>query len=58
MSFRLTHPLPEKCIVAVSGGVDSLSALHFLRQVEGRVASVIHINHSSGVFSEESEALV
>lgn len=58
MSFRLTHPLPEKCIVAVSGGVDSLAALHFLSRVEGRVERVIHVNHASGVFSQDAEELV
>lgn len=58
MNFRLTHPLPKRCIVAVSGGVDSLSALHFLSQVEGRVDRVIHINHASGSFAQEAESLV
>jgi len=58
MNFKLTHPLPEKCIVAVSGGVDSLSALHFLNRVEGRVQRVIHVNHATGVFSQDSEKLV
>ncbi len=58
MNFSLTHPLPERCVVAVSGGIDSLSVLHFLRRVEGRVASVIHVNHASGDFAEEAEVLV
>ena len=58
MNFKLTHGLPEKCIVAVSGGVDSLSALHFLNRVEGRVERVIHVNHATGVFAQDAEALV
>jgi tRNA(Ile)-lysidine synthase len=58
MGFRFTHPLPEKCMVAVSGGVDSMSALHFLSQVEGRIKRVIHVNHDTGDFAEDAEALV
>ena len=58
MNFKLTHPLPERCIVAVSGGIDSMSILHFLNKVDGRVAGVIHVNHASGEFSEEAEVLV
>ena len=58
MNFKLTHPLPERCIVAVSGGVDSLAIFHFLNKVDGRVAGVIHVNHASGEFSEEAETLV
>lgn len=58
MNFKLTHELPENCIVAVSGGVDSLSALHFLNRVEGRVKRVIHVNHATGVFAQDAESLV
>lgn len=58
MNFQLTHPLPERCMVAVSGGVDSMSVLHFLSQIEGRVDSVVHVNHSSGDFAERAEKLV
>ncbi len=58
MNFKLTHPLPKKCIVAVSGGIDSIFALHFLNKIPGRVARVIHVNHASGAFAEEAEELV
>lgn len=58
MSFKLTHPLPDKCLVAVSGGVDSMVALHWLNQVPGRVAGVVHINHSTGRFADQAEELV
>lgn len=47
MSFKLTHPLPEKCLVAVSGGVDSMGALHWLSQKPGRVQGVVHVNHGT-----------
>jgi tRNA(Ile)-lysidine synthase len=46
MLFELTHPLPEKVAVAVSGGVDSMSALHWLHRGK-KVAHVLHINHGT-----------
>jgi tRNA(Ile)-lysidine synthase len=55
---KLTHPLPKQCIVAVSGGVDSVAALHFLSQVKSRVTGVIHINHATGQFADDAEELV
>lgn len=58
MNFQLTHSLPRRCLVAVSGGVDSVSALHWLSQLEGRVAGVIHVNHNTGEFSREAEGFV
>lgn len=58
MSFRLIYPLPEKCLVAVSGGVDSMAALNFLAKVDGRVASVIHIHHNTGEFADRAMAHV
>lgn len=58
MSFKLTFPLPEKCLVAVSGGVDSMAALNFLAKIDGRVASVIHIHHNTGEFADRAMAHV
>ena len=58
MEFELTHPLPTVCSVAVSGGVDSMAALHFLNQVPGRVHSVVHVHHNTGRFADEALALV
>lgn len=47
MSFQLTHKLPKECLVAVSGGIDSIVALHWLNQVRGRVRGVVHLHHNS-----------
>lgn len=58
MGFQLTHPLPKSCLVAVSGGVDSVAALHWLHQVRGRVKGLVHLNHNTGAFAEEAENLV
>ena len=55
MSFKLTHPLPERCLVAVSGGVDSLSALHWLSRTQGRVVKAVHVNHGSGAFANSAQ---
>lgn len=58
MKFRLTHELPKKCLVAVSGGVDSVSALHWLNRKSDRVEGVIHVNHNTGAFAESAQKTV
>lgn len=58
MSFRLTHVLPRRCVVAASGGVDSTVALYWLSRVQDRVAKVVHVNHASGAFAESAQAQV
>jgi len=55
MSFKLTHALPEKCLVAVSGGIDSSAALHWLNKKEGRVQGVVHMYHNTGAWSKVAE---
>ncbi|MHA2280024.1 MAG: tRNA lysidine(34) synthetase TilS [Promethearchaeota archaeon] len=46
--FKLTHPLPAKYWVAVSGGVDSMSALHWLtKPSRGGLLGIIHIDHGT-----------
>jgi len=42
--MQIITPLPNKCIIACSGGVDSVFALHFLSRSK-REISLIHINH-------------
>ena len=63
MLFQLTHPLPDKCYVAVSGGADSMAALHFLlsgtyRARSNRVVGIIHVNHGTGFYADEAQRLV
>ena len=62
MLFKLTHPLPEKVLVAVSGGVDSMAALHWLRRgAKNRVCGIVHVNHGppgDDLFADRAEALV
>lgn len=60
--FKFTHPLPDKYLVACSGGVDSMSALHFLTRPanikSNRFRGVIHFNHKTGDFANNSQHLV
>lgn len=56
--FHLTNPLPKNCFVAVSGGIDSMFALHWLNRRPGRVVGIVHINHVTGPFSYQAEKLV
>ena len=58
--FRLTHKLPERFWVAVSGGVDSMAALHWLNTPSNRSRfnGVIHINHGTGEYADSAFRLV
>lgn len=59
--FKLVHPLPEKCIVACSGGVDSMSVLHWLtknKTSKNRVKNVVYVHHNTGVFADRCLNLV
>lgn len=63
MLFQLTHPLPYRCYVAVSGGADSMAALHFLlnstwKGHSRRVVGIIHVNHGTGFYADEAQRLV
>lgn len=62
MLFKLTHPLPEKVLVAVSGGPDSVAAFHWLWSPRhDRVAGIVHVNHGPpdpNGFPDSAEKLV
>lgn len=53
--ITLQGKLPRKLYVAVSGGVDSIAALHFLSR--NHDVTVLHINHNEGN-SDEAEQSV
>lgn len=44
--MKIISPIPEKLYLACSGGVDSVAALHFLKNSK-RDISLIHVNHST-----------
>ena len=58
--FKLTHTLPERYWVAVSGGLDSMSALHWLNKPSrmDSLLGVLHVNHNTGDFSNEAHEFV
>jgi tRNA(Ile)-lysidine synthase len=60
MYFDLTNPLPKKYWIAVSGGVDSMSVLHWLDKPSRWAAldGVVHINHNTGAHANKAERLV
>lgn len=53
--IKLQGKLPRKISVAVSGGVDSMVALDFLKR--NHVVQVLHYNHGTG-HSDEADAFV
>jgi tRNA(Ile)-lysidine synthetase-like protein len=57
LHFKLTHRLPEKCIVACSGGPDSVAALYWLHKAH-KVEEIIHIHHNTGEFADVSQQCV
>lgn len=59
MLFILSHTLPEKFFVAVSGGVDSMASLHWLNTESKRdkIQGVVHFNHKT-TFSLRAQELV
>ena len=60
MLFELTNKLPETFWVAVSGGADSMVALHWLNKPSNRnrLKGVIHINHNTGEYANKASELV
>lgn len=55
--FKLVRPLPKEVYVAVSGGADSMAALHFLHRGR-KVKAVLHVNHGTGRFADLAEQFV
>lgn len=54
--IRVLGKVPHKIAVAVSGGVDSMAALDFLRR--SRDVEVLHYNHGTGHHADEATELV
>lgn len=60
--FQLTHPLPKKYWIAVSGGIDSMAVLNWLHlgkpSRKDSLLGVVHVNHMTGMFADEASGLV
>jgi tRNA(Ile)-lysidine synthase TilS/MesJ len=54
--IHLTHPLPDnnKFFVACSGGVDSMSALHWLARGNRMPYAIIHVHHNTGAYADRA----
>ncbi len=55
---KITFPESGRYVVAISGGVDSMSLLHMLTQQEGYELVVVHCNHGLRDGADEDEKLV
>ena len=53
--IHITGKIPERVAIAVSGGIDSMAVLDFLRR--SRDVVVLHYNHGTP-YAPEAEALV
>lgn len=58
MFKQLTAEVPQRCVVACSGGADSLAALIFAHNHGKRDISALHVKHSNNSFAEASESFV
>lgn len=58
--FNLTHSLPRKFWVAVSGGIDSMAVLNFLNKParQDALLGILHVNHNTGAFADEAHNFV
>lgn len=52
MMWRLLSKLPQECIVAVSGGADSIAVLHFLAKDNKRKIKAAMYDHNTGMHSQ------
>lgn len=52
--IKFTHSLPndQEFYLACSGGVDSVSALHFLAQGRRKPKAIIHVHHNTGAYAD------
>lgn len=58
--IKLLYPLPDdrKFFMAVSGGVDSMCAMHWLSKGKRTPFAIIHINHNTGSHACEAADFV
>lgn len=54
--IHILGEIPRRIAVAVSGGVDSMAALDFLRR--SRDVEVLHYNHGTGKYADKATELV
>ena len=54
--INLIESVPKDICIAVSGGVDSMAALDFLRRT--RNVTVLHYNHGTGEYADNAMSLV
>ena len=54
--IHVTGKIPKQVAIAVSGGIDSMAALDFLRRT--RDVEVLHYNHGTGQYADEATELV
>ncbi len=54
--IRILGAVPQKVSIAVSGGVDSMAVLDFLRRT--REVTVLHFNHGTGAHADKATRLV
>jgi len=54
--IHILGEIPHKVAIAVSGGVDSMAALDFLRR--SRHVEVLHYNHGTGAHADQATKLV
>ena len=55
--IKVLGEIPDKVYIAVSGGLDSMACLDFIRRSKNRNIKVLHFNHSTE-YSNKAEALV
>lgn len=54
--IHILGDIPRNIAIAVSGGVDSMAVLDFLRR--SRNVTVLHYNHGTGVYADQATDLV